>query len=100
MQEKQLTITEWLAIAIEQIEKRNLIGARQIYSGIVGSIPDHKKAKPGLLAVTDALDCDYFPIFKALIGDSLQSYTKLQLTFSATYFIYHIFERHHIANDE
>ena len=62
MQEKQLTITEWLAIAIEQIEKRNLIGARQIYSGIVGSIPDHKKAKPGLLAVTDALDCDYFPI--------------------------------------
>jgi len=62
MQEKQLTITEWLAIAIEQIEKRNLIGARQIYSGIVGSVPDHKKAKPGLLAVTDALDCDYFPI--------------------------------------
>ena len=62
MQEKQLTITEWLAIAVEQIEKRNLIGARQIYSGIVGSIPDHKKAKPGLLAVTDALDCDYFPI--------------------------------------
>lgn len=62
MQEKQLTITEWLAIASEQIEKKNLIGARQIYSGVVRSIPDHKKAKPGLLAVTDALDCDYFPI--------------------------------------
>ena len=75
MQEKQLTITEWLAIAIEQIEKRNLIGARQIYSGIVESIPDHKKAKPGLLAVTDALDCDYFPILSVeSLGEILESF--------------------------
>ena len=62
MQEKTFTITEWLAVASEQIEKRNLIGARQIYSGIVASIPNHEKAKPSLIAVTDALNCNYFPI--------------------------------------
>ena len=65
MQEKTLTITEWLAIADEQIKKNNLEGARQIYSGIIKSVPDHKKAKTGLITVTDALDCHYFPILPA-----------------------------------
>ena len=34
MQEKQLTITECLTVAEEQIERKNLVGAYQIFSGI------------------------------------------------------------------
>ena len=66
MQEKQLTITEWLTVAKEQIEKKNLTGAQQIYSGIIENMPDHNIAKLGMLSVSDAVECDYFPLIETL----------------------------------
>ena len=64
MQEKQLTITEWLTVAKEQIKKKNLAGAHQIYSGVLENVPDHNTARLGMLSVSDAVECDYYPLIE------------------------------------
>ena len=64
MQGKQLTIKEWLTVAKEQIEKKNLVGAHQIYSGILENVPNHNIAKLAMLSVSDAIECDYYPLIE------------------------------------
>ena len=58
---KKFTVTEALQLAKQRIGERRLDNAIKIYNAILEALPDHQEARLGLIAVHDAITCDYFP---------------------------------------
>ena len=58
---KKFTVAEALKLAKQRISERRPDNAVKIYNAILEALPDHQEARFGLIAVNDAINCDYFP---------------------------------------
>ena len=58
---KKFTVAEALKLAKQRISERRPDNALKIYNAILEALPDHQEARFGLIAVNDAINCDYFP---------------------------------------
>lgn len=91
MSKNEVTIEDALQLAKQRINEKKLENAQKIYGAVLEAVPENREAKLGLIAVSDAIICDYYPPLEI---NNIDEFTQLVISPNPQKLVQHLSQKY------